>query len=629
MPVISWKPLPFLKGCLIEYSANGQAICKSTGKKLVKGEPRFVCKNGSNKVYLSLDAAAKLLRPIIASVQQSFQVSQFEGLDLLAQPDREAVFRSFDACSEGDVGMGATTPGPSEPSEDIGFGSARKRQKLVDQGTMEGILTVSGNGKPTQPQLTDFEKQRMAQIERNRQVLSSLKTPFMEAILKPQPRPTPKRKSLTKPLPPPPSRRSLRQQGKSPYGSSARDADIENVAPDTGSTPEQDSTRPRHQPGDIDFKCLEEQPKSDASFLRLLSSGSTGSVGPEGPEAAMEPKGHKVTVGELTLREEDVVKVTPTAVVLLGFQDRGDELVVAGGDKTGHVGLWHLRSGRGGQRGLAQQDNTMEGTDDDSDLLTFAPHSQMLSGLKWAGGRGQASCLFTASYDGSVRRLDAGAGRWLLSYSSAESEYSAFECSTDGQTGYLADKDGFLEIVDMRTGSVAQSCRLHGKKVNALEVDPAGKGLLVSASTDATVSVWDVRALGSTPEALATLRHLKSCHGARFCPSGASKVVTTSFDDTLAIWDFGTDARVSIRHNNNTGRWLSPFKALWDWCGDNVLVGGMMRTVDMYDSAGKPSGQLSSEHMSAIPCRMCTHPQHPVLATATGSGRIHVFQRQQ
>ena len=44
-------------------------------------------------------------------------------------------------------------------------------------------------------------------------------------------------------------------------------------------------------------------------------------------------------------------------------------------------------------------------------MLSLLPqHHQYVCGLKWAGGGGRGAALFTASYDGSLRRLDVERG---------------------------------------------------------------------------------------------------------------------------------------------------------------------------------------------------------------------------
>ncbi len=83
----------------------------------------------------------------------------------------------------------------------------------------------------------------------------------------------------------------------------------------------------------------------------------------------------------------------------------------------------------------------------------------------------------------------------------------------------------------------------------------------------------------------------------------------------------------SLPHDNRTGRWVLPFRAVWTANGDGVVVGNMQRNVDVFDAGtGKRVKQLNSEFMTAIPSRNCLHPQLPILAAATASGRVHLYQ---
>jgi len=68
-----------------------------------------------------------------------------------------------------------------------------------------------------------------------------------------------------------------------------------------------------------------------------------------------------------------------------------------------------------------------------------------------------------------------------------------------------------------------------------------------------------------------------SCEGR----AGSKRVLTTSRDNTLRIWDGakGLAERVVIKHNNNTGRWISPLRAVWSPAGDAVICGNMGRMV--------------------------------------------------
>lgn len=156
----------------------------------------------------------------------------------------------------------------------------------------------------------------------------------------------------------------------------------------------------------------------------------------------------------------------------------------------------------------------------------------------------------------------------------SEVEFSACEVSADGNTVWLGDPLGNLDIVDIRAPSpvmhvagpgtgheAASACAQHGhdtgisiseRKVNTLCIEPSEGQLLASSSSDGRVMVWDVRALGqalghsssaSTSsaaaaaggghkpgsthaktarcKALSVLQHGKSCHAAYWAPDGS------------------------------------------------------------------------------------------------------------
>lgn len=83
-----------------------------------------------------------------------------------------------------------------------------------------------------------------------------------------------------------------------------------------------------------------------------------------------------------------------------------------------------------------------------------------------------------------------------------------------------------------------------------------------------------------------------------------------------------------------------PLRAVWGAASDCALVACMKRGVDVLpvpSAGGVTSGsgpkkgaggqaRLSSELLTAIPPRVAPHPWLPVLAAATGSGRVHVFR---
>ena len=65
------------------------------------------------------------------------------------------------------------------------------------------------------------------------------------------------------------------------------------------------------------------------------------------------------------------------------------------------------------------------------------------------------------------------------------------------------------------------------------------------------------------------------------CCAGSHRVLSLSRDDTVRVWDGkqGLKQLQSCDHYNNTGRWISPFRAIWGPNSDCALVGNMRRLV--------------------------------------------------
>merc|ERR1711924_82272 len=133
---------------------------------------------------------------------------------------------------------------------------------------------------------------------------------------------------------------------------------------------------------------------------------------------------------------------------------------------------------------------------------------------------------------------------------------------TCGEALYAAGTNGCLVLVDPREKrGRGEEHVVHDKKINTVSVDPGGSGLLATSS-QGEVCVWDVRRLSG--KAVRTLAHTRSCQAAYFAPDGSQRVLTTCYDDCLRVFGSkGTQPEVRIRHNNQTGRWLLPFRAAW------------------------------------------------------------------
>ena len=115
-------------------------------------------------------------------------------------------------------------------------------------------------------------------------------------------------------------------------------------------------------------------PKPDARDCALLHL--VGAV----EQTASPPPSEAQRLASATLSDAMVAKVTRSAVVHLHFQPRGDTMLLACGDKEGHVSLWH--AGRAA-------------ADPSDGVHLHKPHRQYVSGMAWSDRRDHS--LFSAS----------------------------------------------------------------------------------------------------------------------------------------------------------------------------------------------------------------------------------------
>ena len=134
----------------------------------------------------------------------------------------------------------------------------------------------------------------------------------------------------------------------------------------------------------------------------------------------------------------------------------------------------------------------------------------------------------------------------------------------------------------------------------------------------------------------------RTAQSAYFDPADTGRVLVTSYDDSVSIWDCNQAAKperlARIRHNNNTGRWVMPFRARWTPNGDGFVIGSMNRMVEVFNACdtgkSKPAAganyerafECADEKMTAIPARNAMHPRLPIIASGTNSGRIHIWR---
>lgn len=99
----------------------------------------------------------------------------------------------------------------------------------------------------------------------------------------------------------------------------------------------------------------------------------------------------------LSSREIHVAKVCPERIYSMAMHPSSSQVIACAGDKVGNVGIWNVT------HASSLNDAT---TSNHSGVYLFRAHQSSVNCVQWTP---DGSCLFSSSYDGSVRWFDAKA----------------------------------------------------------------------------------------------------------------------------------------------------------------------------------------------------------------------------
>ncbi|KAF1788545.1 WD40 repeat, conserved site [Phytophthora cactorum] len=301
---------------------------------------------------------------------------------------------------------------------------------------------------------------------------------------------------------------------------------------------------------------------------------------------------------DYSLADEDITKAVQERIYSVAFLPRADRVVVACGDKMGHVALWTPPS-------MKQESSTALYSSKPIDL----PDS---------------SKLVSSSFDGTVREFDLRAAESSVVYDTAQCYYASCD-------------DGTCRLIDRRARKVqSSSYQLHEKKINTVSQHPSLDFCIATASLDRTVCLWDARNLSSkknTP--LVTLPHYRSINCAYFSPRDGAWLVTVGQDSYIDMFDTSSlterkpsdksaitlPQSVRVRHNNVTGRWLTKLHAAW------TQEAKPPRRIQIFRAGRRrPVRELKSDNFASVHSINAFHPHLELIAGGNSSGRLALWR---
>ncbi|KAA1471117.1 WD40 repeat-like protein [Dentipellis sp. KUC8613] len=341
-------------------------------------------------------------------------------------------------------------------------------------------------------------------------------------------------------------------------------------------------------------------------------------------------------------------KVTENRVYCAAYHPEKTKDLIFFGDKHGQLGIWDAR---------APPDETED--DEDEDPATKEGGKYWRLQMHWpATSKSSLSCikfdptdahsLYTSSYDCTIRTLSLGSGMSREVFSTDDILISSIDLTPSGNEMWISDASGGVTHLDLRQDkSKARSYQLSADKIGSISVNQVNPSFLLTASNSRVLKIWDVRKLSgmkakdgaldfdleavenlvTSPAGKSCVRaewpHGKSVSSAYWDPRGRS-VVSTSYDDTIRLWDvspksLARDAPFAnfkpfsrIRHNCQTGKWLTILRAQWSSNPDvypHFTIGDMDHSLDIFTCKGDLLVKLADKsRITAAQAVTCSHP---------------------
>lgn len=321
-----------------------------------------------------------------------------------------------------------------------------------------------------------------------------------------------------------------------------------------------------------------------------------------------------------------VAKVLQDRIYSMAIHPNTEKILVTCGSKMGAFSLWDATDA---YRGDATERRSWY----------FSPHAGAISNQRY--NPVNDSQLFLTSYDGSIRCFDMKKGEFTLVHALEETNVyiSALDISKDGNLLHFTDTAGQLTVLDRRAPS--KECKvfqLHEKKAGGLSISPVDNNLIATSSLDDTICLWDMRKL--LPEEspiMARFEYRRAVTSVNFHPCLKDVLVSTCYDDHVRIHTnllADTPNELQIVHNNQTGRWITPFRAVWDPKStskpeeSHILVGDMNRGLDVIEMATGLVTNNLSELLTSQPAVNVAHPKLDLIASGNASGKCILWKPQ-
>ncbi|NXW78087.1 WDR76 protein, partial [Hirundo rustica] len=327
-------------------------------------------------------------------------------------------------------------------------------------------------------------------------------------------------------------------------------------------------------------------------------------------------KRYQESLSSMVLSEENIRKVVKARVCSMAIHPSESTILVAAGDKWGHIGLWNVSCG----------------TEDGAHI--FSPHSFPVHCLHFS----PCNPAHLLSLGNDTLRCGDVTKAVFDEICRSEDSFSCFDfLEENASTAIVSHWNGDVAVVDRRTPGLSSelSADIGFTRARTVHVHPLNKHQFLAAGS-VDVCVFDVRCLkakGNKPLSSLT-GHTKSVASAYFSPVTGSRVVTVCADDKLRIFNskniqvlliFKKTNKIKIHKDTQP----KPGWAIWDPKQEHCFLVGSMaqpRQIQVFQDTGNLLHSFCNVDCLSSVCSInVVHPSQNILVGGNSSGRLHVF----
>jgi periodic tryptophan protein 2 len=189
---------------------------------------------------------------------------------------------------------------------------------------------------------------------------------------------------------------------------------------------------------------------------------------------------------------------------------------IASGDEEGKIKVWDTKNG--------------------TCFITLEGHSATVTGLKFSRPPGSRdAALFTSSLDGTCHAFDLLRYKKFRSYSApTPTAFSCMEIDPSGEIICAAGQDEFdIYLWNVQTTNLLDTLKSHSAPISEMAFSST-QPIMVSASWDKTVKIWDIFGSKGSAE---SLDHSSEVVSVAFNPANGTEIVASTLDGNLTFWN--------------------------------------------------------------------------------------------